>query len=114
MKVIEIQKFGDDERRVVLIDNDDFAKGTYDEEGNFVVDENGEYKAFYSDRWHDELEFDIFNEIKDYKELCREIDYYGTGYDRITAMVDGEEVYLSASRWTSGVVEKGYVFKGWV
>ena len=114
MVTIEVQEYGSDERRFIFVDDDDFAKGTYDEEGNFIVKENGEYEAFYDDGWHNDQDFDAFNVIEDYKELDRDLDFYGTGYDRVKAIVDNEEVYLMASRWSNGNRQKGYVFKDWV
>ena len=116
MITIEIGEYGNDERRFIFVDEEDFSKGTYDEEGNFKVDKNGEYQAYYDYEygWQDEQNFDCFNVIKDYKELDRELDYYGTGYDRIKAFADDEEIYLCASRYTSGNVQNGYIFKGFV
>ena len=113
--IIEIVEYITEKKRYIFIDDENFATGSYDEEGNFIVDHKGEYKAFYDDgSWHDEQDFDNFNIIKEFKELDRDIDFYGVGYDRIKALIDGEEVYLSASRWTSGNIQKGYIFKDWV
>jgi hypothetical protein len=116
MKTIEIGFYGDEERKYYFVNEDELVKGLYDEEGNFYEDENGTVKGFYADgRWLTEEELDCFNIIEDYKEIDRDYDFYGTGYDRVKAIAEGEEIYLRASRWTSGT-ETGsyYTYEGWV
>lgn len=109
MKVIQIMNFGnDDEVRYYPIGDEELVTLNCDEDGDYVVDDDGYCQGFrVKDKLITEENCEVFNEVE-FKIISSEIDFFGIGYDKIIALVDGEEEVLVSSRWEGST---DYYFK---
>lgn len=111
MKSFIVCNYGDDTRRLVSVEDDCYLNNlVLTEDGDIFESEEGTLEGLnIAGDYILECNCDIFYEV-DFKEISRETDFYGTGYDKVVALVDGEEETLKANRWTSGNSQPGLEF----
>ena len=109
MIAFEVKKYDSEQIRIYTMADNEVLMFDMDEEGYLHKDENGIFAGFYDAEGNviSDCNREVFNSI-DFEIIDTVVDGYGTGYDKIIAMVDKEEVNnLVSSRWQGSL---GYYY----
>lgn len=99
MKTIKVVGFGMEEIRYYPINDENLMCFYVDEDGDYFESKDGYAKGFYNNgKIICDENREIFDEVE-FKIVSSEVDFYGVGYDKVIALVDGEEKELVSSRW---------------
>lgn len=93
------ESFYDDYERYYKIKDSDLFNLDIDMNGNLLKKDDGFTLGFlFNNKWISKNNSEVFEEVYIEKLDIKE-NYYGYGLDKLTALVDGEEMELIESRW---------------
>ena len=98
MKAVIIKEYNK-AKKLFVLEDDEIKKVNFNEEGEWYFDKNGITEGFeFNGRIYADFEDLDYWEKVEFERVDIEYDFYGIGYDKVTCLIDNEQVDLIQSR----------------